>query len=122
MSDPIDRVIATRRAKPNLASQAPNVRREINKNGFSWEVAPHSTVRKQAKDKIMASKDKREDSKCFRWISKVKIVEKDRSVKIKGDSITGRIFQWLIYKINASFWLFRFIRIVDICIWFEHMG
>lgn len=63
ISDPVDRSIKTKRARPSLASQAPKVKitREKNCSWFAKEI----TIINNVSDKIIASKDKRAISKCF---------------------------------------------------------
>lgn len=70
MSDPVARSISTSSARPRLASQAPKVRITIHeKVSVIWNDSP---LIKKVIDKMIASKDRRDISKCFRWIKKQK--------------------------------------------------
>lgn len=63
---PKDRVIDTNKERPKEASQAPNVRRTINKNVLFWGSPPITKVRKGTRVRIMPSKHKSDIRRCFR--------------------------------------------------------
>lgn len=72
-SFPKDRVIETSRESPKEASQAPRVKRIINKNELFWGLAPIEKVRNGTRVRIIPSKHKSDISKCFRCKVRVKI-------------------------------------------------
>lgn len=80
----------TSRASPKLASHAPNVKIIINKNGSHWVIAPHVNIEKQANDSIIASKDRRDIKKCFRWYRREEDEEIKDKAKINEESIAER--------------------------------
>ena len=56
----------TRRERPSPASQAPNVRRTINRWALNWGGSPRAQTIRAVSVRIIASKDKRDIRRCLR--------------------------------------------------------
>lgn len=82
ISDPKERDIATRRANPRLASQAPIVRKNRRKKGFLWGLRAWVSVISKIRVRRMLSVVRRTINRWARW------ERKTRRVRITG---MGRI-------------------------------
>lgn len=97
--------MATKQARPRLASQAPNVNitiEIINSEEFI-RIINEAIIR--VKVKIIASNTKSAINKWFRWIDRVNraiIIENGVRNNNECDIASRKIIQFLVYKTSAS--------------------